>query len=74
MASSPREPKEICRPLAEDPRYYDSATGDAKKDGYVRVCRRPRVMGVDECMPLERADRIEGIFDNPGMSPFDDDY
>lgn len=58
--------QEICEPLAEDPRHYDSNSGDPKQDGYALLCRRPRVRGFEECLPVDEADRIEGIFDDLG--------
>lgn len=55
---------EVCPPLSEDPRHYDSNTGAPTRDGYNVLCRRPRVAGVDECMEPEEASRIEGFYDD----------
>lgn len=43
-------------------RHLDTGgTGNAAQDGYTRLGRRPRVRHIDECMSLERADRIEEV-------------
>ena len=57
---------EVCPPLAEDPRYYESNSGNFAQDGYRVLCRRPRVAGFDECLPVEEADNIEDMFGEMG--------
>lgn len=58
--ASPREPERFTA---------DEATGDAARDGYTTIARRPRVRS-HEIHDLDRADRIEGY-----VSDFDmDDY
>lgn len=57
----------------DDPRYTDPVgTGKAAKDGFTRLGRRPRTPLVDECMPLDRADRIEDM--TRGLGRTDNDY
>ena len=57
------EPLDDLRPAQRYPE--NPATGDAGRDGYTLVARRPRTppgLVQDEIVPVERADRIEGIF------------
>lgn len=54
--------KERTRLLRDGPRYLDSEyTGNAARDGYTCIGRRPRVQGFDEIVPTERADRLESF-------------
>ena len=34
-------------------------SGNAAQDGFTRLYRRPRVAGEYDCMPLDKADRVE---------------
>jgi hypothetical protein len=62
----PANRKEQLRDLRPEEKYLDTGgSGRMAQDGYERICRRPRVRGFDECVPVERADRIEGIFGPP---------
>lgn len=68
--------KERLRPLNErSPRHLDTAgSGNIAQDGYVRLYRRPRTPMTDECMPVEKADRIEAFDrDMRSMMPDYDD-
>lgn len=52
--------KERLKPLNEDPRHLDTGgSGNFAQDGYRRLARRPRTLMSNECMPVEKADRIE---------------
>lgn len=54
------EPIEPERPTA---RHTDTApAGNMAEAGYERIARRPRGRMMDEIIPEERADRIEGMF------------
>ncbi len=57
-----RDPnKERTVVLRDGPRHLDAGgTGEAGKDGYTVLARRPRA-ALTEIMPLERADRIEAF-------------
>lgn len=58
---NPNKPETLEDPRPE-PRYLDSNTGDAARDGYTVVARRPRVRSVQEPVSPERADAIEQAF------------
>lgn len=48
--------------LRDGPRHLDTGgTGNAGKDGYTRLARRPRAAHFDDIVSNERADRIEGF-------------
>lgn len=55
--------KERLAPLNErSPRHLDTGgSGNIAQDGYVRLYRRPRTAMTDECMPVDKADRIEAF-------------
>lgn len=47
----------------KDQRYCDSeATGNAARDGYTVIARRPRVPGMTDTVAPEDADRIEAMY------------
>lgn len=58
---NPSKPEHVEDPRPE-PRYLDSNSGDAAKDGYSVFKRRPRVASVTEPVDPERAERIERAF------------
>ena len=63
-------------PLNErGPRHTDPVgSGDIAQDGFRRLYRRPRTRMTDECMPTERADRVEAFDrDMREMMPDHDD-
>lgn len=62
---NPNKPECIKDPRPEEARDYDSNTGDAKRDGYTVVARRPCrpcVKGMTEPVEPAIADRIERSF------------
>lgn len=60
--------KERLEPLNPVSRKLDTgATGDAKRDGYTTVARRPRSAYFDDIVDVGHADMIDGI-----VSDFDD--
>jgi hypothetical protein len=67
MSCNPNR-KERLDPLNPVPRKTDTgATGDAKRDGYTTVARRPRSAYFDDIVDVGHADMIDGI-----VSDFDD--
>ncbi len=53
----PNRPQRL-RALNPVERFHDTG-GTNNEDGYLRECRRPRVPGVTDMLPTERADRLE---------------
>jgi hypothetical protein len=63
--------KERLEPLNPVTRKMDTgATGDAKRDGYTTVARRPRSGYFDDIVEVGQADRIEGIVSDFGMDEY----
>jgi len=59
--------------LREPPRHNTlSGTGNAPQDGFTRISRRPRVRFTDEIMSIERADRMERVWDNVPTPDYED--
>ena len=59
--------------LNPETRHLDSANaGSLSNPGYSRLGRTPRVPGFDECVSLERADRIEQMMKE--YPPMNDGY
>jgi|GEM_PF-2231597 hypothetical protein len=59
------------RNLRDEPRHLDTGgTGEAARDGYTRLARRPRSLWEDEIVSTESADRIEQ-FEREYPSPLD---
>jgi hypothetical protein len=67
---NPNKPTHLKDPRPE-PRDHETNTGNAGRDGYTVVARRPRVRGMTEPVDVERADRIENAF---GTMPDDMGY
>lgn len=47
--------------------YGDDATGNAARDGYTCIARRPRSLKGGEIKDLETADRIDEMAEEYGM-------
>lgn len=57
--------------LRDGERFLTSeASGDAGRDGYTVIARRPRAPGITETMDPEKADRIEGFYRDFPADPF----
>jgi hypothetical protein len=58
---NPSKPERLRDPRPE-PRYLKSDSGDAAKDGYSVIARRPRVRQHTEPVEVDRAEAIERAY------------
>ena len=69
MHRNPNQPMPGASHPETEPRHRGPAgRGDAPHDGYTVIGRRPRVAlkGFEEPLPVEQAERIEGMFGDMG--------